>query len=227
VQEFRRWRVKNEYGWDDAKVDEALKRAEGPEVVGVETPKVASRVGARLPALPVPGTPTRVGRGKRTRARSRSPTPGPSSSKRRVTKPSSSRGLVEEGPKVKVAGTLVPREDVERELATLRQQVAEPTRKTVWVYKSHRETELDVELAAAKRELEALRRSAKGESSSFLNVQRLNSRVCRKRKGSGGCVWEASERARVQVRGRGDCGVEGASGGSREGVRGTPGRLAG
>jgi hypothetical protein len=71
--------------------------------------------------------------------------------------------LVEE--EGRVAGALVPRSDLERELATLRQQVAEPTRKTVWVGKSQREVELEMELKVVRRELEAVRGNAKGKSS--------------------------------------------------------------
>jgi hypothetical protein len=70
--------------------------------------------------------------------------------------------LVEE--ERRVAGALVPRSDLERELATLRQQVAEPTRKTVWVGKSQREVELEMELKAVRRELETVRGNAKGKS---------------------------------------------------------------
>jgi hypothetical protein len=62
-----------------------------------------------------------------------------------------------------VAGSLVPRADLERELATLRQQLAEPSRKIMWVGKSREEVGLELELAAVRRELEEARREVKGE----------------------------------------------------------------
>jgi hypothetical protein len=53
---------------------------------------------------------------------------------------------------------------LERELATLRQQVAEPTKKIMWVGKSQKEVELEMELKAVRRELEVVRESVKGKS---------------------------------------------------------------
>ena len=57
------------------------------------------------------------------------------------------------------------KEDMERELETLRQQVTEPTRKIMWVEKSQREAELEQRLARAERTLEEMRGVEKGRSS--------------------------------------------------------------
>ena len=54
---------------------------------------------------------------------------------------------------------------MERELETLRQQVAEPTRKIMWVEKSHQEAELGQQLACTKCTLEEMRGVEKGKFS--------------------------------------------------------------
>ena len=237
VQDFRRWRVKAEFGWSDATIDEALRRGEGSVAV-VATPgsvggvrKVASKVGGPRVVLTVPESPSRPSRGKRTRARSRSPTPGPSTSKRRVVRlvetpeedvatsatkiviPKKRSGSLRDqlsdadreleraqriltaaqndgegwrkeveaitkdyervkrrlvAQRAKAAGLSREsdvREDMERELATLRQQVAEPGMKTLWVEKSRREAELERRMIVLERELETVRATVKGEFS--------------------------------------------------------------
>ena len=57
---------------------------------------------------------------------------------------------------------------MERELETLRQQVAEPTRKIMWVEKSQREAELEQRLAHAECTLEEMRGVEKGRFSMLI-----------------------------------------------------------
>ena len=67
-------------------------------------------------------------------------------------------------------GTLVLKNDLERELVTLWQQVAEPMRKIVWVEKSHWEAELEQWLAHAEHALEEATGVGKGKFLLFINV---------------------------------------------------------
>ena len=57
------------------------------------------------------------------------------------------------------------KEDMERELEMLQQQVTEPTRKIMWVEKSHWEAELEQRLAHAEHTLEEMRGVEKGKFS--------------------------------------------------------------
>ena len=76
--------------------------------------------------------------------------------------------------KEKVAGTLVPKSDLERELTMLQQQLMEPMRKTLWVEESEREAELELELVAERNELEEVQRGEKGEFSAFSSIWQFN-----------------------------------------------------
>src|ERR1700731_2579336 len=68
------------------------------------------------------------------------------------------------------------KEDMERELETLRQQVAEPTRKIMWVEKSQREPGLGQALTPAKHPLEDMRGSEKGRFSMLIQPLKISLR---------------------------------------------------